>query len=443
MSGERPTTRFLRLLLASGGPSRESLRQFLKHHLEVCPDCRGELEGALLPADGGAASDYRDALARALELVAEKERDWPAVRAAAQQEFAELMRFIPSVRRLKVNRAISRFKSPHLVDLLIEESRWRLADDPHDALELAECAQAVALRVSTEDFGQGLAITYVARANAHRGNALRVAGDLKEAERLLEFAVALFGREGSGDPLVEAELLAHLASLRNDQRRFEEAHIHLDAAIGVYERLLEVPLVARSLVQKAVFLYDAGDPRSAIPVVLKALGLIDRQADPKLHLCAEHNLTDYVQEVGRYAEARERMRSNALLYDQFPDPWTQLRRQWVAGKILRGLGEMAAAGEVLTGVRRGFLAKGSGFHAALAGLDLALVYIGQGRNDRVRDLAREMVPIFLAQDIQREATAALALFEEAARRDAVTAAMVVELTASMRRVRPRQAEQAS
>ncbi len=73
----------------------------------------------------------------------------------------------------------------------------------------------------------------------------------------------------------------------------------------------------------------------------------------------------------------------------------------------------------------------------LAGLDLALLYVHQDRTAEVKRLAEEMVPIFMAQDVHREATAALLLFQEAARREAVSAAMLTELLAYLRRVETR------
>jgi hypothetical protein len=47
------------------------------------------------------------------------------------------------------------------------------------------------------------------------------------------------------------------------------------------------------------------------------------------------------------------------------------------------------------------------------------------------------VPIFMAQDVHREATAALLLFQEAARREAVSATMLTELVSYLRRVESR------
>ena len=66
---------------------------------------------------------------------------------------------------------------------------------------------------------------------------------------------------------------------------------------------------------------------------------------------------------------------------------------------------------------------------ALASLDLALVLLAEGETAEVRRLAEEMLWIFKAESVHREALAALHLFCDAARCEAAT----VVLTESVRR----------
>ena len=77
--------------------------------------------------------------------------------------------------------------------------------------------------------------------------------------------------------------------------------------------------------------------------------------------------------------------------------------------------------------REGFIREGNGYDAAMASLDLALLYLKDGRTADVRRLAEEMATLFEAQDVHREALAAVVLFREAARREEVTAALVGEV----------------
>ena len=248
-------------------------------------------------------------------------------------------------------------------------------------------------------------MTCIARVHAHRGNALRVTGDFKQADEALAFGLKTFDEDGNGDPLVEAEMLSFLASLKTDQGKAVEAEGYIDMAAGIYERIGEAAQIARLLVKKSVVVYGTGEFERALSIGMEALHAIDREADPKLYLSAEHNCTIFLYERTRYREAWDRLEAHAALYDAFPDAWTQLRRRKLQGNILRGLGRRREAEEALIAARLGFVAEGLGFYAALAGLDLAYLYVEERRTEEVKRLAEEMVPIFMAQDIHREAAA--------------------------------------
>jgi len=72
--------------------------------------------------------------------------------------------------------------------------------------------------------------------------------------------------------------------------------------------------------------------------------------------------------------------------------------------------------------------QGIGYDAAIVPLDLTRMYLKEGRTADVQRIAGEMVAIFEAQDVHREATATLLLFQDAARREEVTAGLIRELT---------------
>jgi hypothetical protein len=64
-----------------------------------------------------------------------------------------------------------------------------------------------------------------------------------------------------------------------------------------------------------------------------------------------------------------------------------------------------------------------------------LLYLRQNRTAAVKELAEEMREIFTAVDIHREATAALVLFQEAALRETLTAELIEEMAARLKRAR--------
>jgi hypothetical protein len=75
------------------------------------------------------------------------------------------------------------------------------------------------------------------------------------------------------------------------------------------------------------------------------------------------------------------------------------------------------------------------FDAALASLDLAAVYVSQGRTEDVRRLAEETLTVFQAHNTHREAIAALLLFQDAARREQAGIELVHEVSGFLKRAR--------
>ena len=86
-------------------------------------------------------------------------------------------------------------------------------------------------------------------------------------------------------------------------------------------------------------------------------------------------------------------------------------------------------------VRREFTVRAIPYDAALSSLELAVLYLEEGRSQEVKTLAREMAPIFQAQGIAREALAALSVFLEAAQRETATLEMVKRVMADVVSVR--------
>lgn len=435
MVGKHLTTELLEEMFRGRASSRDLVQLLFEHAIRDCRRCRETYEAFLSLQLQDPSPPYQATFNRAVERTASRRQELDKLRREAVHEFSLLVGLDTADRRARVFRATKRYRSPFLVDLLIGESRRRVTADPFEAYDLAELAQEVGLRIPHALFGSSWAMTAVARANAYRANALRAIGESRAAEPVLETAIDLFAQEGSGDPLIEAELMGLVASLRKDQRRFPEAEGLINEMVSRYLESGESLLAGRALVKKGELYRDMGQPTRAIAQAQEAISLIDPDSDPRLYLCAQHNLTHYLQEAERYEEALERLQATRPLYDRFPEPWTQLRFRWLSGKIGLGLGNLSSAERDLVAAHRGFIEERLPYDAALAGLDVALVYLLQSRAGEVKDLAERLVPIFQKRDIQREALAAFLLFQEAANREAATIAMVEELAASMERAR--------
>lgn len=79
------------------------------------------------------------------------------------------------------------------------------------------------------------------------------------------------------------------------------------------------------------------------------------------------------------------------------------------------------------------VARAIAFDAARACLDLAQLHLRQGRRAEVKRLAGQMVAVFKAQRVHREALAAVLLFQEAAEQDRATIELVRKLSDYLRR----------
>ena len=444
MADEHLSLRLLKELVVGDDRLPEpQLRQMLRHILETCSECSARYESVIAEWRTESAGKYGGLATELLGRLSKQGLHSKRLHSEAEEDCASLLKIEADERRLRIQRALSRFRSPHLVDRLLQQSQRNVVKDPYRALDLAECSHEVALRIPQDLFGPGWAMTSVARANAHRGNAHRVLGDFQAAERLLSMAYSLFLREGDGDPLIEAEILKIHARVYMDLRRFRKAEGLFDLALSFFRACGEEARVAETLIAMAILYSESDRTREAVTTIKTALTYIHPQSQERMYLYAQHNLAHYLRDSGEFIEARELMAANAELYARFPEPLLQLRRRWLSATVARELGDLENAQTELTEIREGFRHEGLVYDAALAGLDLSLVHVALGNRQELQTLARELVPVFSARDIPREATAAWMLFQEAARQEAVTETIVHKLARSVKLIQQQPRRNAS
>ncbi len=413
--------------IARGERSPGDLSSLIDSHLRVvCPVCAAALDTFDREREESGEPlllDYGEAYQRAMKQSRQVAKAFEREKAAAKPRLAKVLALPAEDRLAAIEGGDADLRGPLLAELLLEESLSYLPGRPQDAYAMAQLAKAVLFKseltpVSTEAY---------ARTLAHLANARRAAGALREAAELFDHARFFLRLEGGGHRLVRAEVDTLEGSLRRAQRRLSEASELLRRAMTVYRLEGRATEEAQVLLKLSMVLREQGELQGALAVSAEALKVIDKQRQPRLYLHARHNLAWLLADVERPGEARQVIAASIDLYQRFPDPWTQLRRLWVEGKIARGLGELDGAERSFLAVRDGFLRQGVGFDAALASLDLALLYLDEGKTAEVKRLAEEMVPIFEAQDVHREAAAALLLVQEAVRREQVTVALVREV----------------
>lgn len=411
-----PNDDFLQRLLAP--LDTPELRQILRHLLG-CDRCRQRVErligreegptGRLLPWP---SAGYRALLDRVIERAHRAGIPLSREQAEAPVLLGELLLLGEGERHdWIVNHP--RFQSWALADLLLDRSRDESYQDPKRGERLARLALVVIVHLDPLRDDPRLIADLDARGHAYLANALRMGADLDRADLAMQTAEERLAH-GTRDPVEEGRLLDLKASLRKDQRRFKEAARLLKRAIRLYRAAGEAHRAGRALITQAVLYRAAGHPEKAIEVLRRGVTYLETTREPRTQLCARHTLAFALADLGRYMDAQQVFRDSQGLYDRFPDRWTQQRRVWLEGRILRGLGQFDAAEARLVEARRGFLEQDIAYDAALVSLDLAAVYALQGRVEDQRRLARELMPFLAAHGVHREAQAALSYFQQAA-----------------------------
>ncbi len=419
---------------------RASLVRRVLRHVTECRRCRERLRGILDGEGDGPArvlawpsGDYRPILER---VIARANRAGIPVRrdqAAAPVLFGELLLLTDRERRRRLEED-PRFRSWALADLALDRSLEVSFEDPEYGETLADLGLAVTATLEQTDIGPALIADLRARGLAYLANARRMRSDLEGADRAIGEARAWIAR-GTGDPVERARLLDLEASLRKEQRRLDEAARLLRRSIAAYRAAGETRNAGKAMITLAAVQEVAGRPEEAVTLLREAADDFDPKHDRRLLLCARHNLASNLVALDQHMEARRVFRTTLPLYLAFDDPWTQRRRLWLAGRIDLGLGQLDAAERHLERARQGFLEQEIVYDAALVSLDLAAVYARRRRAEDLRRLAREMLPVFNARGVHKEARRALAYFQQAAEVELVTTAMVQHLLAYLHRAR--------
>jgi tetratricopeptide (TPR) repeat protein len=221
------------------------------------------------------------------------------------------------------------------------------------------------------------------------------------------------------------------ASLCRAQRRFTEA-------IKLHNQAWEVSWPEQAaviLLNKAATLEAKGDYEASIETLHEAALRVDRKRQPRLLFGVRFNLAANLVRLSRAQEAMPIVEEVRALAERLQNDLDLVRVRWLEGNALAGLGRRDEAIEALEEVGRAFVDRELPFDFALASLDLAQVYLREGRLAEVQELAVDMVKIFEALGVQREAIAAVILFRDAAGQGAVTGDLVQRLQEYLKKAR--------
>jgi tetratricopeptide (TPR) repeat protein len=330
----------------------------------------------------------------------------------AAELFERLVGLSPE-ERLAVVRLEEEFQTWALCERACHATEREASRDVEIAAAWADLAKEIGELVRGSE---GFARRVRGYAGGHGANILRVLGEMKAAAA--DFAAAKRLWLAGSDPLGlldPGRMLDLEASLRRDQRRFDEALACLDEAWAVGRS------PERVLIKKGFTLEVMGDYERAIEAFALAEHLVERAGDSRLSYMLPFNLAVVYTHVGRYTEAAELAQRVDDLVAAQGDEIEKLRVIWLRGRISAGLGRRREAQGLLAQARQAFDQKNMSYDVALALLEEAVLLLEEGSTAEVKELAHGLEKVFQSKGVHREALGALKLFKEAAEREEATA----------------------
>lgn len=319
--------------------------------------------------------------------------------------------------RLAMVEEIEDFQRWALCELVAAKSIEMAPSSPANALELAELALRIAEVCPGDEWLRLRAQGY---AWFHVANARRVTNDLTGSVAALDCATRHWEAGAHGEPGFFDQTWAYWieATIRKSQRRFPEAIRRIEEALAADRRGLRGKL----LLSKAQILRALGDIEASTEVLREAIPHVDEKHEPRTALGVRCQFLVNLCLQNRAAEAATGLPEVQALASQLDQDVDLVHVAVLGARIAAGTGRTEEAEKAFEQARRRFTAFDPplALDCAQVSLDLALLWLEQGRTAEVRTLADEMAWIFSSQGVHRETLAALQVFCEAARRDAAT-----------------------
>jgi tetratricopeptide (TPR) repeat protein len=426
MSKHHPSREALEGFLLSRVPATEA-KAMVSHLLGGCERCQDEMSPL-------AASMFTPDTAPEPRLSAQEEDAYDLAisaafaKALAHDQALTAERETAERKAEEILQAAGRGENPALpagatswglCELLLAKSRELRHTDPAGMLRLAELARQAADSLSPAVHEADQRSDMQARAWSELANAYRLNYDLPQAEMAMARALDLRA-QGTGDPLLYARVADLNASLLCHQRRFKEAFRMLDLAYAIHRRHSDVHEVGRTLILKGLYTGYAGKPEEGLQLLVRGLPMIDRSRDSKLVFHALHNILLLRVELGEYEAAQRQLQRMRPLYAEHAAWLDLVKLHRLEGEIAAGLGDLVTAEATFQQIRQDLDDAGNTGQAALASLDLAGVWLRQGRTAEVRALIPQIGATFRAIGVEREALSALHMLRDALERDKAT-----------------------
>ncbi|HEV7504188.1 MAG TPA: hypothetical protein VGS07_04690 [Thermoanaerobaculia bacterium] len=392
--------------------TRQEARRVVRHLLTGCPRC---LESALQASAYSTAVGlgepgvYEEVFQRALAFATTQEQRLAVEKLRGWGQWSALAPLQPQV-RFAVVESDPRYQNWGLYVRLLEASRLYMRSEPAEAVDIVRLAIVVAEHLDPQVVGAKRVADLRAAAWAALGNVKRLASDFEGSRRAFNEAWRI-SEEGTGEPVEAAYILSLESAYMRDMGEFETAEAALEEALELYGRAGDKHQQGRTLLKMGNAIGYV-NPERALAHIQRGLALIDAGKEPRLDLCAQHDLALFLNDSARPEEALAVLDRARPLYQQFPDEWTQLRLHWLEGRIARNLGELEETEDIYKQLWEEFQARGLHHELVLLSIDLAELLVFKGDPKRAADLVEQCYPILKSWGLHSYALAAWLVFRD-------------------------------
>ena len=334
-----------------------------------------------------------------------------------------------------------RYWDETVLERLLDRCDDVLFRDPRSGLKIARIAPQVAQAINARrrpGTGQQnpaqkrLRRDLLVRAYASLGDAYRVAGSPKDAEKPYQKALGIINSEAISRP-EKANLYRRLAALRAYQEQYDDALELAAKAVQIGRSLASKKDLAWSLTVVGHVYNEASRFPEAFPSLGEALTLVTWKTAPRIYHAATHNMAYVISQTnhpGDLDQVRAYIRKARKCAGR---GWSvpKAKLLWIDGKALlrchfTPLAErrFKRALEVLRLFR-------APFDFALVSLDLSVLYFHEKRWRELEQLARDTYRLFRELSADSEAIAALSLWFDAAMKHHLAANLIADVTAKV------------
>jgi tetratricopeptide (TPR) repeat protein len=400
-----------------GGLSAQRARAVILHFVRGCEACSLKM-AQYPPALLGPESSLETPPSPELDIYDEAlHRAFSAVGVQAPSQKSDKERQQEAVDLLTLG-GLEALQDPNLRGLplyeaLLERSWAFRHDDPDQMVQLARRAALWADGLSESEIDTREAADLRCRAWAELANAYRVADELDRAQDALYRATSHLIL-GTQNDILSARFLDVVASYFAARRFFDLASTTLDIVATIYRLHGDPHLAGRALIMKGIFIGYSGEAERAIHSIQQGLSTVDERRDVALVSSALQCQARLLVDCGRLREAHWKLRSLRQRNLDMGGRMNELKVRWLEGQICVGLEEFDHAEQALADVKQGFEEAGLGYKAALAGLELGLVWLRQGRFQDAEKIVLDCANTFLSLQIRRELIVAIAVLQQAA-----------------------------